>query len=104
MSTDLPGRLLRLLSLLQTRRTWPGAELAARLGVTDRTLRRDVERLRGLDYPVEATTGTAGGYRLTSGHNLPRCCSTTTRRSRRRSRWPPQPLAARGQRTPRCGR
>ena len=57
MSTDLPGRLLRLLSLLQTRRTWPGAELAARLGVTDRTLRRDVERLRRLDYPVEATTG-----------------------------------------------
>jgi predicted DNA-binding transcriptional regulator YafY len=71
MSTDLPGRLLRLLSLLQTRRTWPGAELAARLGVTDRTLRRDVERLRGLDYPVEATTGTAGGYRLTSGRTLP---------------------------------
>ncbi len=48
-----------------------GAELATRLGVTDRTLRRDVDRLRGLDYPVDATTGTAGGYRLTSGHNLP---------------------------------
>jgi predicted DNA-binding transcriptional regulator YafY len=71
VSTDLPGRLLRLLSLLQTRRTWPGAELATRLGVTDRTLRRDVERLRGLDYPVQATTGIGGGYRLTSGHNLP---------------------------------
>ena len=67
----MPGRLLRLLSLLQTRRTWSGAELAARLGVTDRTLRRDVERLRALDYPVVSGTGTAGGYRLTSGRNLP---------------------------------
>ena len=71
MSTDLPGRLLRLLSLLQTRRTWSGAELAHRLGVTDRTLRRDIDRLRALDYPVHATTGTAGGYRLASGQNLP---------------------------------
>jgi len=60
-----------LLSLLQTRRTWSGAELAHRLGVTDRTLRRDVDRLRKLDYPVHATTGTAGGYRLASGRNLP---------------------------------
>ena len=67
----MPVRLLRLLSLLQTRRTWSGAELASRLGVTDRTLRRDVDRLRSLDYPVHATTGTAGGYRLTSGRNLP---------------------------------
>ena len=71
MSTGLPGRMLTLLSLLQTRRTWSGAELAERLGVTDRTLRRDVDRLRALDYPVEATTGPAGGYRLTSGRNLP---------------------------------
>jgi predicted DNA-binding transcriptional regulator YafY len=71
MGKDLPGRLLRLLSLLQARRTWSGAELAGRLGVTDRTLRRDVERLRALDYPVQATTGPAGGYRLTSGRNLP---------------------------------
>jgi predicted DNA-binding transcriptional regulator YafY len=71
MGKDMPGRLLRLLSLLQTRRTWPGAELAARLGVTDRTLRRDVDRLRALDYPVEGTTGIAGGYRLASGRNLP---------------------------------
>jgi predicted DNA-binding transcriptional regulator YafY len=61
MSTGLPGRMLTLLSLLQTRRTWSGAELAERLGVTDRTLRRDVDRLRALDYPVEATTGPAGG-------------------------------------------
>lgn len=71
MAKDMPGRLLRLLSLLQTRRMWSGAELAARLGVTDRTVRRDVDRLRALDYPVQTTTGTAGGYRLTSGRNLP---------------------------------
>ncbi|MGW1345813.1 helix-turn-helix transcriptional regulator [Kribbella sp. NPDC002412] len=68
---ELPGRLLRLLSLLQSRREWSGRELAERLGVTDRTVRRDVERLRSLDYPVTGTTGTAGGYRLTSGRNMP---------------------------------
>ncbi|TDO54770.1 putative DNA-binding transcriptional regulator YafY [Kribbella sp. VKM Ac-2527] len=68
---DLPGRLLRLLSLLQSRREWSGRELAERLGVTDRTVRRDVERLRSLDYPVTGTTGTAGGYRLASGRNMP---------------------------------
>jgi predicted DNA-binding transcriptional regulator YafY len=67
----MPGRLLRLLSLLQSRREWSGAELAARLGVTDRTVRRDVERLRELDYPVLAVTGTAGGYRLGAGTTLP---------------------------------
>ncbi|MFI0356949.1 helix-turn-helix transcriptional regulator [Actinomadura sp. 9N407] len=67
----MPGRLLRLLSLLQSRREWSGAALAERLGVTDRTVRRDVERLRALDYPVEGITGTAGGYRLVSGRNLP---------------------------------
>lgn len=73
MSTrkDLPGRLLRLLALLQSRREWSGSELAERLGVTDRTVRRDVERLRSLDYPVTGTTGTAGGYRLASGKNVP---------------------------------
>jgi predicted DNA-binding transcriptional regulator YafY len=68
---DLPGRLLRLLSLLQSRREWSGHELADRLGVTERTVRRDVERLRALDYPVTGTTGTAGGYRLGSGTHLP---------------------------------
>ncbi|WP_433012603.1 helix-turn-helix transcriptional regulator [Kribbella sp. CA-294648] len=68
---DLPGRLLRLLALLQSRREWSGSELAERLGVTDRTVRRDVERLRSLDYPVTGTTGTAGGYRLASGKNVP---------------------------------
>ncbi|SFO97976.1 Predicted DNA-binding transcriptional regulator YafY, contains an HTH and WYL domains [Amycolatopsis arida] len=71
MSTDPTGRTLRLLSLLQSRREWSGAELAERLGVTDRTVRRDVERLRELGYPVAGTTGTAGGYRLVSGRNLP---------------------------------
>lgn len=60
-----------MLSLLQGRREWSGAEPAERLGVTDRTVRRDVERLRDLGYPVDATTGTAGGYRLASGRDLP---------------------------------
>jgi predicted DNA-binding transcriptional regulator YafY len=63
--------MLRLLSLLQSRRTWSGAELAERLGVTDRTVRRDVGRLRELGYPVAGATGTTGGYRLTSGANVP---------------------------------
>ncbi|HEY4459449.1 MAG TPA: WYL domain-containing protein [Pseudonocardiaceae bacterium] len=71
MSKNMPGRMLRLLSLLQTRREWSGAELAERLGVTDRTVRRDIDRLRELGYPVDATTGTAGGYRLASGRDLP---------------------------------
>ncbi|GLX17083.1 MULTISPECIES: helix-turn-helix transcriptional regulator [Streptomyces] len=71
MSQDLPARMLRLLSLLQTRRTWSGAELAERLGVTLRTIRRDIERLRDLGYPVDATTGVAGGYRLAAGTDLP---------------------------------
>ncbi|MFI7059802.1 helix-turn-helix transcriptional regulator [Kribbella sp. NPDC050124] len=68
---NMPGRLLQLLSLLQSRREWSGHELAERLGVTERTVRRDVERLRSLDYPVAGTPGTAGGYRLTSGRNMP---------------------------------
>ncbi|MGH3713281.1 MAG: helix-turn-helix transcriptional regulator [Micromonosporaceae bacterium] len=68
--TDTPARLLRLLSLLQTHRHWAGAELAERLGVTTRTVRRDVDRLRELGYPVDATRGTAG-YRLGAGAVLP---------------------------------
>jgi predicted DNA-binding transcriptional regulator YafY len=64
------GRLLRLLSLLQARRDWSGAELAERLGVSARTVRRDVERLRDLGYPVHASRGTAG-YRLGAGAALP---------------------------------
>ena len=68
---DTSARLLRLLSLLQARPEWPGAELAARLEVTPRTLRRDVQRLRDLDYPVHSVPGVAGGYRLGSGAALP---------------------------------
>ena len=64
-------RLLSLLSLLQTRREWTGAELAARLEVGPRTVRRDVDRLRRLGYPVQATPGVAGGYRLGPGASLP---------------------------------
>jgi len=65
------ARLLRLLSLLQSRRDWGGGELADRLGVTPRTVRRDVGRLRDLGYPVLASPGTAGGYRLGAGAALP---------------------------------
>jgi predicted DNA-binding transcriptional regulator YafY len=65
------ARLLRLLSLLQARRDWTSTELAARLGVTTRTIRNDVGRLRGLGYPVEARPGVAGGYRLGAGGALP---------------------------------
>lgn len=60
-----------MLSLLQTPREWPGPELADRLGVTTRTVRNDVERLRGLGYPVEATRGPIGGYRLSAGKAMP---------------------------------
>ncbi|GIF65584.1 transcriptional regulator [Asanoa ishikariensis] len=69
--TDTPGRLLRLLSLLQMPREWPGSELAERLGVSHRTVRRDIERLRELGYPVEATMGAGGGYRLAAGAAMP---------------------------------
>ncbi len=65
------SRTLRLLSLLQSRLDWPGPELAARLGVSTRTLRRDVDRLRELGYPVQATRGVQGGYRLRAGTSLP---------------------------------
>ncbi|MFD7841609.1 helix-turn-helix transcriptional regulator [Nocardia sp. NPDC059764] len=69
--SDTSARLLRLLSLLQTPREWPGSELADRLGVTDRTVRRDIDRLRDLGYPVEATMGATGGYRLVAGAAMP---------------------------------
>ncbi len=65
------GRLLQLLSLLQGRRDWPGNELADRLEVSGRTIRRDIERLRQLGYPVESLTGPAGGYRLRAGSAMP---------------------------------
>jgi predicted DNA-binding transcriptional regulator YafY len=64
-------RVLRLLSLLQRRPTWTAEELAAELGVTDRCVRRDVERLRTLGYPVRASRGVGGGYRLGAGTRLP---------------------------------
>jgi predicted DNA-binding transcriptional regulator YafY len=69
MSTS--ARMLRLLSLLQTHRFWAGPELAARLEVTERTLRRDVDRLRGLGYPVSAVPGVGGGYQLEAGTAVP---------------------------------
>ena len=65
------ARLLALLSLLQVRRDWPGAVLAERLEVSERTVRRDVERLRELGYPVLALKGPDGGYRLDAGTQLP---------------------------------
>src|SRR5512141_2586239 len=65
------SRMLQLLSLLQTHRHWPGTELAGRLEVSERTLRRDVERLRDLGYPVHAVRGVAGGYQLRAGAAMP---------------------------------
>ncbi len=65
------SRLLGLLSLLQGRRDWPGDELADRLEVSGRTVRRDIERLRQLGYPVQSVTGPAGGYRLRAGSAMP---------------------------------
>ncbi len=71
MSSDLPARMLQLIGLLQTRRVWSGSELTERLGVTGRTVRRDIERLRRLGYPVEGSVGQGGGYQLTSGAVMP---------------------------------
>jgi predicted DNA-binding transcriptional regulator YafY len=71
--SDAPtaARLLALLSLLQGRSEWPGTILAARLEVSPRTIRRDVERLRALGYPIDSTSGPAGGYSLTAGTAMP---------------------------------
>jgi predicted DNA-binding transcriptional regulator YafY len=68
---ETSSRLLDLLSLLQARRDWSGPELAERLEVSRRTVRRDIERLRGLGYPVESVTGPAGRYRLRAGAAMP---------------------------------
>ncbi|MEU6318848.1 YafY family protein [Streptomyces sp. NPDC047009] len=68
---ETSARLLRLLSLLQAHREWSGADLAERLGVSPRTVRRDVDRLRELGYPVSASPGTGGGYQLGAGAELP---------------------------------
>lgn len=70
-STTTSGRLLSLLSLLQVRRDWPGLLLAERLGVSERTVRRDVDRLRELGYLVQAVKGPDGGYRLEAGSHVP---------------------------------
>ena len=65
------ARLLRLLTLLQARRYWSGRELAERLEITERSVRRDIDRLRTLGYPINATSGVAGGYQLGAGASLP---------------------------------
>ena len=69
--SETTGRVLQLLGLLQSRRVWSGEELADRLGVTGRSVRRDVERLRDLGYPVHASKGHGGGYQLGAGAALP---------------------------------
>ncbi|GAA2987319.1 putative DNA-binding transcriptional regulator YafY [Microbacterium terrae] len=69
--SDTTTRALSLLNLLQTHRHWPGSELADRLGVTERTVRRDVERLRDLGYRIESSPGSTGGYRLEAGSAVP---------------------------------
>ena len=69
--SDTTTRALSLLNLLQTHRHWPGSELAERLGVTERTVRRDVERLRDLGYRIESSPGASGGYRLEAGSAVP---------------------------------
>ncbi|OII65156.1 DNA-binding transcriptional regulator [Streptomyces sp. CC53] len=71
MTSDMTARMLRLLSLLQSHREWSGADLADRLQVTVRTVRRDVDRLRDLGYPVDSARGHYGGYRLAAGTDLP---------------------------------
>src|SRR5580704_13577095 len=68
---ETSARLLALLSLLQMRREWTGSELSSRLEVDVRTVRRDVEKLRSLGYPIESARGVAGGYRLGAGGELP---------------------------------
>ena len=65
------SRVLRLIGLFQSRPTWTGPELAERLDVTTRTVRRDIDRLRALGYPVRAGQGVGGGYQLGSGTALP---------------------------------
>lgn len=69
--TAASSRLLNLLSLLQTRRDWPGSTLSERLGISHRTVRRDIDRLREMGYNIQATMGPTGGYRLDAGSELP---------------------------------
>ena len=68
---ETSARLLRLLALFQGRRYWPGRDLAERLEITPRTLRRDVDKLRSLGYPIGSTTGVEGGYQLGAGSVMP---------------------------------
>jgi predicted DNA-binding transcriptional regulator YafY len=68
---ETSARLLRLLSLFQGRKYWSGRELADRLEVTPRTLRRDVDKLRSLGYPIHSATGLEGGYQLAAGSTMP---------------------------------
>lgn len=68
---DASARLLSLLALLPTRKAWTGAELAARLGISDRTVRKDMDRLRELGYPIESVRGPGGHYRLGPGGTMP---------------------------------
>ena len=86
MSETTSSRLLTLLSLLQGRRDWPGQELADRLEVSGRTVRRDVDRLRELGYPVESLTGPAGGYRLRGRHRDAAAAARRRRGDRDRGR------------------
>src|SRR6266403_1086077 len=68
---ETSARLLRLLSLFQGRRYWSGADLASRLNVTSRTLRRDVDKLRTLGYPLHSASGAEGGYQMGAGTTMP---------------------------------
>src|SRR6267154_2651063 len=68
---ETSARLLRLLSLFQGRRYWSGRDLAERLEITSRTLRRDVDKLRTLGYPIHSTSGVEGGYQLGAGSTMP---------------------------------
>src|SRR5271170_4121810 len=68
---ETSARLLRLLSLFQGRRYWSGHDLAGRLEVTSRTLRRDVDKLRTLGYPIHSASGAEGGYQLGAGMSMP---------------------------------
>src|SRR3954471_2922750 len=68
---ETSARLLRLLSLFQGRRYWAGRDLADRLAVTSRTLRREVDKLRTLGYPIHSTSGVEGGYQLGAGSTMP---------------------------------
>jgi len=93
------SRTLQLLSLLQTHRYWPGEKLAQRLEVSIRTLRRDIERLRELGYPVSAHRGVDGGYQLEAGAAMPPLLLddeeavglVVVLRQQPRSRWPALP-------------